>query len=395
MNPGNFALTGSPSVLIVDDNSNNLQVLGKLLQENSFKIEFATNGETALAWLEKKLFDIILLDINMPGMNGFEVCSKIRSNRVLDNVPVIFLSAETDRESILKGFELGAQDYVTKPFDSRELLSRVGTHLKLKSSLENLSQLNQTLEDKVVERTEQLQDALAQVNSMNIKLTELDKVKSEFLHLVSHEIRTPLNGIIGPLELIKEDTDTTHIAELLNILDVSVKRLEHFSYNALLITRLKTRSGEIDKEKKSFSEILQEVIKENEDLSASHNILFKFNVHCPDPNVNVETDLVKKCLGNIIDNAINNSPENGVIEITLYDEGNDINCMIRDSGEGFTERALESAFDLFSMGDTSKDDSPGMGLALSRMIMDAHNGKIIIGNNKDGGAFVKVVFPRN
>jgi len=131
MNSHDITQLFSPAILIVDDNPQNLQVLGRLLQESKYEIEFATNGEAALEWLNTRQFDLILLDINMPGMNGFEVCRRIRSNPDMNNVPVIFLSAESERESILKGFELGAQDYVTKPFDSRELLVKVRTHLAL------------------------------------------------------------------------------------------------------------------------------------------------------------------------------------------------------------------------------------------------------------------------
>jgi CheY-like chemotaxis protein len=105
MNKLNITQSLPFNILIVDDNPQNLQVLAKILQENNYEIEFATNGEAALKWLKDKKFDLILLDINMPGMNGFEVCKKIRSNPELNNVPVIFLSADTDRESILKGFE--------------------------------------------------------------------------------------------------------------------------------------------------------------------------------------------------------------------------------------------------------------------------------------------------
>ncbi|MCX6327928.1 MAG: response regulator, partial [Bacteroidia bacterium] len=219
----------SPSILIVDDNPHNLQVLGKLLQENKYEIEFATNGEAALEWLKAKQFDLILLDINMPGMTGFEVCTKIRSNPDLNNVPVIFLSAETERESILKGFELGAQDYLTKPFDSRELLVRVRTHLILKDSLEKLEKLNKSLEEKVLERTQQLKETNEKLEALNLKLIDLDKVKAEFLSLISHEIRTPLNGIIGPLELLKEPVSTGEISDLVEVLDISVKRLERFA----------------------------------------------------------------------------------------------------------------------------------------------------------------------
>ena len=123
------------SILIVDDNPKNLQILGKFLQNEQYDIEFAINGETALEWLEIKLFDLILLDINMPGLDGFEVCKKIRCNHKLDKMPIIFLTAETSRESVLQGFEIGAQDYITKPFDSRELIMRVKTHISLKTKI--------------------------------------------------------------------------------------------------------------------------------------------------------------------------------------------------------------------------------------------------------------------
>src|SRR4030042_4481505 len=136
-------------ILLVDDNPQNLQVLGKLLQEEKYEIEFALNGETALEWLKNKKFDLVLLDLNMPGLNGFEVCKRIRSDKTMYGVPIIFLSAESERESILKGFEVGAQDYVTKPFDSRELLARVKTQLDLKSKTEKLEKVNEWLTKKI------------------------------------------------------------------------------------------------------------------------------------------------------------------------------------------------------------------------------------------------------
>jgi DNA-binding response OmpR family regulator len=131
-----------PVILIVDDNPQNLQVLGRLLQESGYEIEFAVNGESALEWLNAGKFDLVLLDLNMPGMNGFEVCTKIRANPKLNNVPVIFLSAESERETILKGFEIGAQDYIGKPFDSRELMVKVKTHLALRECREILNKNN-------------------------------------------------------------------------------------------------------------------------------------------------------------------------------------------------------------------------------------------------------------
>ena len=384
--------SASNSILIVDDNPFNLQLLGKLLKGYNYEIEFAMNGEAALEWLNTLKFDLILLDINMPGMNGFEVCSKIRSNPMFNNMPVIFLSAETERDSILKGFELGAQDYLAKPFDSRELLVRVRTHLVLKDSLEKLEKLNKSLEEKVLERTQQLKDANDKLEITNIKLLDLDRAKSEFLNLISHEIRTPLNGIIGPIELLKESLSAKEISELVEILDSSVKRLEGFALDALLITRLKTKQLEIRKDSFDITELINEVLDQAKEKILSGNIKINQKDKISDGLITGEVELVKKCIGNILDNAIIFSPKKSIIEINTYNDKQEIICEIKDSGRGFAPGAIDHVFELFTAGDACKDNCTGMGLPIAKMIMEAHNGRIIIGNNQESGACVKLLF---
>jgi two-component system sensor histidine kinase/response regulator len=384
--------SSSPVILIVDDNPQNLQVLGKILLENNYKIEFSTSGEAALKWLTTKQFDLILLDINMPGMNGFEVCSKIRSNPEMNNIPVIFLSADTERESILKGFGLGAQDYVTKPFDSRELLVRVRTHLKLKDSLEKLEKFNKSLEEKVVERTRQLEESNIKLESSNLKLLDLDKAKTGFLNLISHEIRTPLNGISGPLELLKGNIYISEISGLIEMLDVSVRRLERFAINALLITMLKTKQRETKKDKIDLPGLITLVLDEEKEKILSAKIQIKrYNENILD-FIPGETDLIKKCCGNILDNALRFSPESGTIEINIYPENKHIVCEIKDNGKGFAPGAEDKVFELFTTDDEYKDNCIGIGLPISKMIMELHGGNIIIGNHPGGGAFVKLMF---
>jgi two-component system, sensor histidine kinase and response regulator len=390
----NLSITQSApaNILIIDDNPQNLHVLAKILQENHYKIEFATNGEAALVWLNDKKFDLILLDINMPGMNGFEVCVKIRSDSAMKNVPVIFLSADTDRESILKGFELGAQDYVTKPFDSRELLARVRTHLALKDSLEKLESLNSSLEEKVTERTQQLKEANEKLEATNIKLLDLDSAKTAFLQLISHEIRTPLNGIIGPLELLKEPEHADDIVELINILDISVKRLERFASNALLITNLKTKRYNINKGRIHLKNLINELLHDEKENLQPKNIQVQLKDEFIDGVILGEVELIKKCIYNVLDNAIYFSPGNGKIEIRIYGEDQNLICEIKDKGEGFAPDLLDNQFELFKTGNEYEDNRIGIGLPIAKMILVEHDGQIIIGNNPEGGAFVKLIF---
>jgi two-component system, sensor histidine kinase and response regulator len=183
-----------PVILIVDDNPQNLQVLGNLLQKEKYRIEFAVNGEATLEWLKNNQFDLILLDINMPGMNGFEVCKRIRSDKKLNDVPIIFLSAESERESILKGFEVGAQDFVIKPFDSRELLARVKTQLDLKSKTEKLEKINEWLGKKIDNWLKASLSNKRGDNSgdINAKLIEFDKNQSFVLKGICLELNTSI-----------------------------------------------------------------------------------------------------------------------------------------------------------------------------------------------------------
>ncbi len=120
-------------ILIVDDEPKNLQLLGNILKENSYEVEFALDGEKALDWIKNKPFDLVLLDIMMPVMDGYEVCRKIKANMATQHIPVIFITAKTQTEDIVKGFEVGGSDYISKPFKTPELLARVKKEVELKT----------------------------------------------------------------------------------------------------------------------------------------------------------------------------------------------------------------------------------------------------------------------
>lgn len=164
-----------PSVLIVDDNVKNLQILGGFLQNERLTVEFALDGMSALSWLEKKKFDLILLDIMMPGMDGFEVCSQIKKNPVISEIPIIFITAKKDSESIIKGFETGAVDYITKPFIQSELLVRARTQLNIKKSKEQIIHYLNEIEERnrninnSIEYGKYIQNAVLSTSEKNLK----------------------------------------------------------------------------------------------------------------------------------------------------------------------------------------------------------------------------------
>lgn len=370
---------------------NNIQVLAGILENNGYELEFALNGQDALQWLKEEKFDIILLDIMMPVMDGFEICLKIRNDERTKEIPVIFLTAKTDKESLMRGFKCGGNDYISKPYDQGELLARINTHLELKRNRDELKQLNAHLEEKVAERTRELEKALKKVQQMNEELQELDDAKSEFLRIISHEIRTPLNGIMGFSEILASSVKDNHLSEYIDLLEVSVKRLERFALNALMITTIRLNKklpkyGIISPEK-----IINKILYE---LGFPEHKVGTELICPPETTLFADMELFNMCLTNLLSNALNFSPVGGVVRIEVKKTLTGISISVSDQGPGFNDEALKNLFGYFAKGEKHVDGNEGLGLALCRQIMLFHQGTIQVENLSERGAKVTIEFPQ-
>lgn len=379
-------------ILMVDDNPKNLQLLGATLRNEGYMLEFAINGQTALNWLSKKAFDLILLDIMMPEISGFEVAAEIRKNPKLLDVPIIFLTAKADRESILHGFRLGAQDYIAKPFDAAELLARVRTQLELRHHRKLLLELNKNLEQKVLERTIELQEANDKLSKANSDLMVLDNAKTEFLHIIAHEIRTPLNGIKGSVEIMKEFSQIEAFKMLFEILEISVERLEKFSINALKITQLRLNTYSFDKQDFPLDAAVKTSVSTISNHKKEKNLSIKTSIYKNNITVFGDEKLITNCITIILDNAINFSPDHGKIFVSVQEENNWVRVEVMDQGPGFSEKAMGNLFRLFAPGEKHINENEGLELALAKLIADAHKGKIEI-KNTNPGASVSILLP--
>ena len=201
----------APNLLIVDDSPANLELLVGMLQDRGFRVRPVASGERALQAAQSELPDLVLLDINMPGMDGYEVCRRFKADATLKVVPVIFISAMDGLIDKVKAFSVGGVDHIAKPFHLEDVESRVRTHLELACLRQELERHNTRLEEMVAHRTRELAQAHA-------RLAILDQAKSDFLNLISHEIRPPLNLVCGATELLlmthDEDPNTASYAEL-------------------------------------------------------------------------------------------------------------------------------------------------------------------------------------
>ena len=220
-----------PLLLLVDDNRDNLTLLVDILS-SGYQIKVANNGKRALQLASVDIPDLILLDIMMPGMNGFEVCQELKKSESLQHIPVIFISAADDVDNKVKAFSAGGVDYVNKPFQVEELEARIKTHLSLSQFQEQLQEHNLKLDQQVRRKSQQLIEAYE-------RLTIINDTKNDFLELIAHEMRTPANGIIGLTELIMDSYPlNSEVKELRPVFNLSRDRMIETLDNALLLAQI-------------------------------------------------------------------------------------------------------------------------------------------------------------
>jgi two-component system sensor histidine kinase/response regulator len=394
----NDILHRKPEVLIVDDIPSNLNFLSEVLHLEGIGVMLATTGADAIEIARYKLPDLILLDIAMPVMDGYEVCAKLKEAPETRDIPVIYLTARTEPEDILKGFETGAVDYILKPFNATELIARVKTHLELKAKTEALKTINLHLEEEVRLRTTEITEANRNLTETNRKLeiayqdlSNLDKAKDEFIRHINHELRTPLQGIHGFTLILEDLVETPEQKEYLQSINMLVKRLVKLSEISLLFTEIKAKNYKITLKplslKHAINQILEIFSNDRDRITVMHSF--------PEENLFVKADqrLINTCLELIIDNALKYTSNDGKIVIRTFSGDSLAGIEVLDDGPGFTVKALDSLYELFTA-DNLRYHSHGfgVGLATAKIILDTLSARLDVSNMPDKGAMVRMVF---
>ena len=367
------------NILIVDDNPVNLRILADYLEAHQYGVLVARDGQSGLDKAEFALPDLILLDVMMPEIDGFETCRLLKLNKKTANIPVIFMTALSETENKLEGFNAGAVDYVTKPLQQKEVLARIRTHLRLR-------ELTEELEELVAARTAELETAYR-------ALSKMDKTKGDFISIMSHELRTPLAVIDGYTQLlqdsmtIKEDDELTMLVD--NILKGTTRMLRTMN-DIFDVTRIENDVLNVFKEKVDVAAIFNEIIEKLEPALAGRQIYLERRALDDLPPLRADKSLITKVFYHLVVNAVKYTPDGGRVliegQVCTTNDDQELKITVSDNGIGIDPSQLNLIFEKFyqtgkvnlhSSGTTTfKGGGPGLGLAIAKGIVDAHNGRI-------------------
>lgn len=359
------SITAPETVLIIDDQEQNLQIIGTVLTMVGYEVVHASSGEAALALLAASTPDLILLDMNMPGMNGIEVCNKLKAKACWADIPVIFLSAADDKNIIVAALECGGVDYVTKPFNKAELLSRVRTHLALKRARE--------------------------------QLRDLAEDKDELLGLLTHDLGNDLAGLhMNAVVLEKQLGDIPpHNAAFLSNMVRSTEVITAFVQEFLAnqsAERIQLQPAPLD-----IRGILEDAVERHAIVAEAKKIALI--VELPDHPLYAHADQegLPRVLDNLLSNAIKFSPTGSSVSLTAGVGPLEwTHFTVRDEGLGFTAEDQEKMFRRYgrlSARPTAGEHSTGLGLSIVKRLVEAMKGRIVVESKAGAGACITVTLP--
>jgi signal transduction histidine kinase len=360
-----------PNILYVDDLQTNLKLF-KATFERDYQIFIAESAAIALDIISKEKIQIIITDQRMPGMGGTELLEKVAKE--YPEIRRFLLTAYTDFETVVEAINKGhIHGYISKPLLADEVRKSINNSLEVYY---------------LREKNRHIMDDLAQANQ---ELAELDSIKTGILRIMSREIRSPLNRILGTIHLLKDKIESEELIQVVNILDTSVSRLEHFSSMAEQISALKSRERKLKIEDISVKQLIEyglvetgEKIKEKE-VKIDSSQLKEFTVKA-------DFELLISCFVSILDHAIQHTGPGEIIRIDTGIQDNIPFLEISDSGRNYTEKRLENLKQHFNKANRELDLNLGIELALAQLIMELHNGDIGFLNKSPDNVAIRLTF---
>ena len=374
--------TKSATILIVDDNPTNLRVLMDHLKASGLKILVARSGEGALQQVEYARPDVILLDVMMPGMNGFETCRRLKALDAARELPVIFMTALTETVDKLKGFEAGGVDYITKPLQHEEVLARVKTHLTIRKLQQQLQEQNLALLEK------------------NVQLQELNASKDKFFSIIAHDLRSPLSGLLALIRLTAEQFEKYTHDEARQVMDALREESEDL-YKLLenLLTWATIQRGRIPYQPKPIA--LPPLIERNLRLFAPNAAQKQITLTNAAPSplpAYADADMVDAILRNLLSNAVKFTKAQGTITISATRREQEVEVAVADTGVGMSPEQLAQLFRIdakhHALG-TAGEKGTGLGLNLCKELVEKNGGRIWAESEIGQGSVFRFTLPQS
>ena len=376
-------------ILIIDDNAINREVIRTRLELNNYEVIEAVDGVDGLEKMAQGKPNLIILDLMMPRMSGYEFCRKARAQFTSDEIPIIMLTAKTDMGDKIYGLQLGANDYVSKPFNKEELIARIGVLLKIRQMTQELKRWNEELEKRVDERTEELVRTQQQLIQAE-KLATIGTLAGG----VAHEINNPLTAVLTSAQILKMTIKSEDEAESVNLIEEGAKRCQAIVQKLMKYARKPANEeqlkGEVD---------LNRVIENTLNLVGyqleQESIHLIKHLH-PIPKIKGVPNELEQVFTNLVLNAkdaVKALKSSGSIEIETFERNGSICASVKDDGIGIPKDHLSKIFDPFF---TTKEIGKGTGLGLSIIhgIVERHGGKIEVSSKKGVGSTFIVAFPK-
>jgi len=376
-------------ILIVDDNPGNLGVLFEYLSRSDFKVLVAQSGEDALELVKENMPDIILLDILMPGIDGFETCRKLKADSKTIDIPILFVSSLSETVDKIKGFEAGGVDYITNPFQQEEVLARIATHLNIRNLKNQLEKQNKDLQKEIALRKKAEESA-----------ESANRAKSSFLANMSHEIRTPMNSIMGFTDILEQKLIDKDHKKYLSLIRAGGKSLLALINDILDLSKIEAGKMGIEYKAADICAVFEEIKNIFSYKTKEKELDFILET---DPNLHsplfFDETRIRQVLLNLVGNAVKFT-ESGYVKITVKGSQPDrkqnimdIIFSVEDTGIGIPQDQRELIFEPFEQQkgqSSSKYGGTGLGLAITKRLVEMMEGTISVESMEGRGSIFTV-----
>ncbi len=387
-----------PIIIYIEDNLDNQRLVQRILNAKNYTVLLADDGPSGLALAREAQPVLVLVDLNIPGLDGYETTTRLRSLGHLRDTPIIALTADTTPGARDRALVAGCDGYLSKPIDARRLPVQIAEFMAGKRELVSSTIETDVLREYNQKLVERLEQRVRELSSANIELQELDRIKSQFLATLSHELRTPMTSLLGYLELFNRNllgplSDAQR--EAIVVMRRSADTLNRHLNNLLYLQE--ARSTALVLTKACLHEILTPLITDMQQKATQRSVHIDLAIAEVAPLL-VDKAAIELAMRNVLDNAVKFTPADGHVEVQLQDEPSRVLLCVADTGCGIPEEFLEKIFLPFYQIDNSLArpyPGNGLGLAIARHIIEAHGGQITVRSILNQGSVFTLMLPRH